>query len=110
MLETENVSVFYGSHRALEGASITVDQNEIVVMLGSNDVQAPQFKYLIVFCLPIFFSAVVFGTSKDNVSASTGHVGCDSHSAHAACLCDYCCFPLVLFCIEHLVFYAPLAQ
>ena len=36
MLETENVSVFYGSHRALEGASITVDQNEIVVMLGSN--------------------------------------------------------------------------
>ena len=36
MLETENVSVFYGSHRALEGASINVDQNEIVVMLGSN--------------------------------------------------------------------------
>ena len=36
MLETENVSVFYGSHRALEGASITVNQNEIVVMLGSN--------------------------------------------------------------------------
>ncbi|MAF48312.1 MAG: ABC transporter ATP-binding protein [Rhodospirillales bacterium] len=36
MLETRNVSVFYGSHHALDGASVTVDKNEIVVMLGAN--------------------------------------------------------------------------
>ena len=36
MLETKNVSVFYGRHQALEGVSVTIDKNEIVVMLGAN--------------------------------------------------------------------------
>jgi branched-chain amino acid transport system ATP-binding protein len=36
MLETRNVSVFYGRHRALENVSATVSQGEIVVMLGAN--------------------------------------------------------------------------
>ena len=36
MLEAENVSVFYGNHRALEEASVKIDNNEIVVMLGAN--------------------------------------------------------------------------
>ena len=35
MLETRNVSVFYGRHRALENVSATVSQGEIVVMLGA---------------------------------------------------------------------------
>ena len=36
MLETKNVSVFYGRHRALENVSATVSKGEIVVMLGAN--------------------------------------------------------------------------
>jgi branched-chain amino acid transport system ATP-binding protein len=36
MLESRNVSVFYGRHRALENVSVAVAQGEIVVMLGAN--------------------------------------------------------------------------
>jgi branched-chain amino acid transport system ATP-binding protein len=36
MLETRNLSVSYGRHRAVEGVSITVNKGEIVVMLGAN--------------------------------------------------------------------------
>ena len=36
MLESRNVSVFYGRHRALENVSANVSQGEIVVMLGAN--------------------------------------------------------------------------
>jgi branched-chain amino acid transport system ATP-binding protein len=36
MLETRNVSVFYGRHRALENVSATISKGEIVVMLGAN--------------------------------------------------------------------------
>jgi branched-chain amino acid transport system ATP-binding protein len=36
MLESHNVSVFYGRHRALENVSATVSKGEIVVMLGAN--------------------------------------------------------------------------
>jgi branched-chain amino acid transport system ATP-binding protein len=36
MLESRNVSVFYGRHRALENVSATVSKGEIVVMLGAN--------------------------------------------------------------------------
>ena len=36
MLEARNVSVYYGHHRAVEDASVTVDTNEIVVILGAN--------------------------------------------------------------------------
>ncbi len=36
MFKAENVSVFYGKHRALEGASVEVGAGEIVVMLGAN--------------------------------------------------------------------------
>jgi branched-chain amino acid transport system ATP-binding protein len=36
MLETRNLSVSYGQHRALEGASVRVDAREIVVILGAN--------------------------------------------------------------------------
>jgi branched-chain amino acid transport system ATP-binding protein len=36
MLECKGVSVFYGRHRAVENASVTVSTGEIVVMLGSN--------------------------------------------------------------------------
>jgi branched-chain amino acid transport system ATP-binding protein len=36
MLETRNLSVFYGRHCAVENVSVTVGANEIVVMLGAN--------------------------------------------------------------------------
>ena len=36
MLETRNLSVFYGRHRAVENVSVKVSQREIVVMLGAN--------------------------------------------------------------------------
>jgi branched-chain amino acid transport system ATP-binding protein len=36
MLETRDLSVFYGRHRAVENASVTVAPGEIVVMLGAN--------------------------------------------------------------------------
>jgi branched-chain amino acid transport system ATP-binding protein len=36
MLETRNLSVRYGQHRALEGASVRVEAREIVVILGAN--------------------------------------------------------------------------
>jgi branched-chain amino acid transport system ATP-binding protein len=36
MLESRNVSVFYGHHRALENVSANVAKGEIVVMLGAN--------------------------------------------------------------------------
>jgi len=36
MLEVRDLSVFYGRHRAVEKASVTVGAGEIVVMLGAN--------------------------------------------------------------------------
>lgn len=36
MLEVRNLSVSYGKHRALQGASLRVDKGEIVVILGAN--------------------------------------------------------------------------
>ncbi|HEY4775941.1 MAG TPA: ABC transporter ATP-binding protein [Xanthobacteraceae bacterium] len=36
MLESRNLSVFYGRHRAVEDVSLTVSAGEIVVMLGAN--------------------------------------------------------------------------
>ena len=36
MIEVANVSAFYGKHRALDGASLTVARGEIVVILGAN--------------------------------------------------------------------------
>jgi branched-chain amino acid transport system ATP-binding protein len=36
MLESRNLSVFYGRHRAVENVSVTVATGEIVVMLGAN--------------------------------------------------------------------------
>jgi branched-chain amino acid transport system ATP-binding protein len=36
MLESRNLSVFYGRHRAVENVSMTVTSGEIVVMLGAN--------------------------------------------------------------------------
>jgi branched-chain amino acid transport system ATP-binding protein len=36
MLESRNVSVFYGRHRAVENVSVRVSSGEIVVMLGAN--------------------------------------------------------------------------
>ena len=36
MLEVKNISVFYGKVQALHSVSITVDNEEIVAIIGSN--------------------------------------------------------------------------
>ncbi len=36
MLQIENVSVFYGAIQALDGISLTVNQGEVVTMIGAN--------------------------------------------------------------------------
>ena len=36
MLETKQMSVYYGQHRAVENVSLNVSKGEIVVMLGAN--------------------------------------------------------------------------
>ncbi|MBS1862325.1 MAG: ABC transporter ATP-binding protein [Actinobacteria bacterium] len=36
MLEVESIEVFYGNIRALEGVSFTVDEGEVVTLLGAN--------------------------------------------------------------------------
>jgi branched-chain amino acid transport system ATP-binding protein len=36
MIEAVNVSAFYGKHRALDGVSLHVARNEVVVILGAN--------------------------------------------------------------------------
>jgi branched-chain amino acid transport system ATP-binding protein len=36
MLESRNISVFYGRHRAVENVSVKISPGEIVVMLGAN--------------------------------------------------------------------------
>ena len=59
MLETENVSVFYGSHHALDGASITVDKNEIVVMLGANGAGKSTFLRAIAGLTPAAPSSII---------------------------------------------------
>jgi len=44
MLESRNVSVFYGRHRALENVSASVSKGEIVVMLGANGAGKSTFR------------------------------------------------------------------
>ncbi|NQV56067.1 MAG: ABC transporter ATP-binding protein [Rhodospirillales bacterium] len=59
MLETENVSVFYGRHHALEKASIKVDRGEIVVMLGANGAGKSTFLRAIAGVTPAMEGSVV---------------------------------------------------
>ncbi|MFP6733413.1 MAG: ABC transporter ATP-binding protein [Rhodospirillales bacterium] len=65
MLETENVSVFYGRHHALENASITVNRGEIVVMLGANGAGKSTFLRAIGGITPMLEGSVVKMDGRD---------------------------------------------
>jgi branched-chain amino acid transport system ATP-binding protein len=59
MLETRNLSVFYGRHRAVEGVSVTVGVGEIVVMLGANGAGKSTFLRAVAGVTPAQSGAVV---------------------------------------------------
>jgi acyl-CoA reductase-like NAD-dependent aldehyde dehydrogenase/ABC-type branched-subunit amino acid transport system ATPase component len=62
MLETRNVSVFYGRHRAVENVSIFVAPGEIVVILGANGAGKSTFLRAIAGLTPaVPGSSVVLG-------------------------------------------------
>ena len=65
MLEALNVSVSYGSHRALEDASITVDVNEIVVLLGANGAGKSTFLSTIAGLTPAADGSVIKIDGRD---------------------------------------------
>jgi branched-chain amino acid transport system ATP-binding protein len=58
MLESRNLSVFYGRHRAVENVSVTVSTGEIVVMLGANGAGKSTFLRAVAGALPVPPSAV----------------------------------------------------
>jgi branched-chain amino acid transport system ATP-binding protein len=59
MLESRNLSVFYGRHRAVENVSVTVSTGEIVVMLGANGAGKSTFLRAIAGQTPPMNGAVV---------------------------------------------------
>jgi branched-chain amino acid transport system ATP-binding protein len=69
MLETRDLSVYYGAHRALEGASVKIEKNEIVVMLGANGAGKSTFLRAIGGITPAAEGSVVLMDGAD----ITGH-------------------------------------
>jgi len=61
MLETRNVSVFYGRHRALENVSAMVSKGEIVVMLGANGAGKSTFARTVSGLVPPSGGTITFG-------------------------------------------------
>lgn len=59
MLEVRNLSVFYGRHRAVEKASLTVSKGEIVVMLGANGAGKSSFLRAVAGLTPVEAGAEV---------------------------------------------------
>ncbi len=59
MLEVRALSVFYGRHRAVEDASVTVAQGEIVVMLGANGAGKSTFLRAVAGLTPAAAESVV---------------------------------------------------
>jgi branched-chain amino acid transport system ATP-binding protein len=53
MLESRNLSVFYGRHRAVENVSVQVSTGEIVVMLGANGAGKSTFLRAIAGQVPV---------------------------------------------------------
>lgn len=69
MLEARNISVFYGRHRAVEGASIDVAAGEIVVMLGANGAGKSTFLRAIAGMTPAMPGATITIDGKDITNA-----------------------------------------
>ena len=59
MLESRNLSVFYGRHQAVENVSVTVSAGEIVVMLGANGAGKSTFLRAVAGQTPPMNGAVV---------------------------------------------------
>jgi branched-chain amino acid transport system ATP-binding protein len=74
MLETRDLSVFYGAHRALEGASIKVEKNEIVVMLGANGAGKSTFLRAIGGITPAAEGSVVMMDGADITGQSPNEI------------------------------------
>ncbi len=65
MLETRNLSAFYGRHRAVEDVSVTVSEGEIVVMLGANGAGKSTFLRVIGGLTPAMKGSSVLMDGRD---------------------------------------------
>lgn len=65
MLEARNLSIFYGPHRAVENASLTVSTGEIVVLLGANGAGKSTFLRAIGGLIPVRTGSVVLVDGRD---------------------------------------------
>jgi branched-chain amino acid transport system ATP-binding protein len=65
MLEVANLSVFYGRHRAVEGASVSVAAREIVVMLGANGAGKSTFLRAVAGLIPAVKGCTVTIDGRD---------------------------------------------
>ena len=65
MLEVRALSVFYGRHRAVEDASVTVAQGEIVVMLGANGAGKSTFLRAVAGLTPAAAESVVIMDGRE---------------------------------------------
>jgi len=65
MLETRNLSVFYGRHRAVEDVSVTVSKGEVVVMLGANGAGKSTFLRAVSGLTPVMTGGSVVLDGRD---------------------------------------------
>lgn len=65
MLETKNLSVFYGRHRAVEDVSVTVSKSEIVVMLGANGAGKSTFLRAVAGLTPVMAGSSILLDGAD---------------------------------------------
>ncbi len=68
MLETRNLSVFYGRHRAVEDVSVTVSKGEVVVMLGANGAGKSTFLRAVGGLTPVLSGSSILLDGEDITS------------------------------------------
>ena len=65
MLETRNLSVFYGRHRAVEDVSGSVSKGEVVVMLGANGAGKSTFLRAVSGLTPVMTGSSIILDGRD---------------------------------------------
>lgn len=65
MLETRNLSVFYGRHRAVEDVSVSVSKGEVVVMLGANGAGKSTFLRAVSGLTPVMTGSSIILDGRD---------------------------------------------
>ncbi len=65
MLETRNLSVFYGRHRAVEDVSVSVSKGEVVVMLGANGAGKSTFLRAVSGLTPVMTGSSIVLDGRD---------------------------------------------